>query len=608
MRSRLQGYALLFAFLAAALAAPSGRAEDKINAKKKIAGVAHIALSGSFGESPPSDDPLFGNLGENFKTYLDRIKKAAKDESVHALYLRIDDLSIGWGKLDELTEAIVQFRKSGKKAFAYVESGSTKDYLAALACDEICVPESGWLMLTGIRAEVSFYKNLFEKIGVQADMLQMGDFKSAAEPFMRDRMSAPARKQLTGVIDDYYEKSIVERIVRSRPRKKFTAEKVKKLIDEGPYTAQAAVEAGLVDWTAYADDFRDYVKTVSRSEREADETSLVRNYGKDKKKDIDFSNPFALLKLLAAPPKAHSSSNPKIAVIYAVGAITTGKSEEGLFGAETVGSTTMLKAIREAENDDTVKAIVLRVDSPGGSALASDLIWNELKKSKKPIVASMSDVAASGGYYISMAARKIYAEPGTLTGSIGVVGGKMAIGGAFNKVGIKTEVISRGANSGILSTDKPFTDSERKSMTALMKEVYDQFIDKALAGRKNAGKKMTREQLVDLAGGRIWTGRQAKANGLIDELGTLDDAIAAARSMAKFPPGKKPELLLLPKSKNFLDSFLEDKLGARVPSIHIQQLLRELPELQHKLRGLDGLLQLRHEPVWLTLPYHLDIK
>ncbi len=523
--------------------------------------------------------------------------------------MQIDGLSIGWAKIDELSRAIADFRKAGKKVFAYLEAGSTKDYLLGLACDEVCLPESGWLMLTGIRAEVSFYKDLFEKIGVKADMLQMGDFKAAAEPFMRSSMSEPARKQLTSVIDDYYENNIVERIVHQRPAKKFTPEQVKKLIDKGPYSARDALKAdnvGLIDRVAYADQYQDRLKARLKDRLKADDVKIVKDYGKKKSEDIDFSNPFALFKLLATP-KTSSSKNPKIAVIYAVGVITSGKSEEGFMGAETVGSTTMIQAIRQAEKDDTVKAIVLRVDSPGGSALASDLIWNELKLSKKPIIASMSDVAASGGYYISMAAKKIYADPGTLTGSIGVVGGKLAIGGTFNKLGIKTEIISRGANSGILSSEKPFTESERKAMTALMHDVYDQFLDKALEGRKKAGKKMTREELVNLAGGRIWTGRQAKENGLIDELGSLEDAIAAARAMTDLPANKEPELLILPKSKGFLDSLIEDKLGARAPGVQLRHLLRDMPELQRKLRSLDGMLQLRSEPVWLTLPYRIEI-
>ena len=190
----------------------------------------------------------------------------------------------------------------------------------------------------------------------------------------------------------------------------------------------------------------------------------MRGYAKEKAEDIDLSNPFAIFKLLT-PPKPKVSKKPKIAVIYAVGEIVTGRGGINPLGGgdSVVGSTTMIEAIREAEKDDTVKAIVLRVDSPGGSALASDLIWNELSTCKKPVIASMGDVAASGGYYISMAAKKIYAEPGTLTGSIGVVGGKIVTGGLFDWVGMKTDVISRGANSGLMSSEKPWSESERKS-------------------------------------------------------------------------------------------------------------------------------------------------
>lgn len=601
----LHRYGIGLAVFAAALAALPGRADDK-KTETKTVGLAHIKLSGSLAEAAPSTDPLLGSLGEQFKSKLDRIREAQKDANVHALYLQLDGLGIGWGKLDELSRAVADFRKSGKKVYAYLESGDTKDYLVGLACDEVCLPESGWLMLTGLRAEVSFFKELFEKIGVQADMLQMGDFKSAAEPFMRKNMSKPARKQLSRVLDDYYENSLVERIVRARADKKLTAEKVKQLIDEGPYTARAALKAGLIDRVAYADDYRAELRNALKIEKKAEHSSFLHDYGKKEKKDVTFSDMFKML--FSPPSKKKSGSTPRIAVIYATGVITTGKSQEGLLGAETVGSTTMVEAIRQAEKDETVKAIVLRVDSPGGSALASDLIWNELKRCKKPVIASMSDTAASGGYYISMAARKIFAEPGTLTGSIGVVGGKLAIGGTLDKIGITTETISRGANAGILSTDKPFSDSQRKAMTALMKDIYDQFLDKTLAGRKKAGKKMTREQLVKLAGGRIWTGRQAKANGLIDELGTLEDAIAAARALTDLPADKEPPLLLLPKSKGFLDSLLGDLGGSRAPQMQMRSLLRQLPELQRKLRGLDGLLQLRGEPVWLTLPYRIDIE
>ena len=283
-----------------------------------------------------------------------------------------------------------------------------------------------------------------------------------------------------------------------------------------------------------------------------------------KAEELNFDNPLAILKLLS-PPKPRKSKQPKVAVIYATGVIVTGKSGVSLLGGgDSCGSTTMIEAIRQAEEDATVKAIVLRVDSPGGSALASDLMWNELKRCKKPIVASMSDVAASGGYYISMAANKIYAEPGTLTGSIGVVGGKLTLGGLYDKIGIKTETLSRGANANIFSTTHPFSESEKKAFLAMMHDTYDVFLDKALEGRKKAGKDMTREKLVSLAGGRVWTGRQALANGLVDELGTLDDAVAAAWKMAGQPADKEPEILQLPKARNFLDTLMEMKSETRL--------------------------------------------
>jgi protease-4 len=218
----------------------------------------------------------------------------------------------------------------------------------------------------------------------------------------------------------------------------------------------------------------------------------------------------------------------------------------------------------------------------------------------------MSDIAGSGGYYICMSAKKIYAEPGTITGSIGVISGKLALGGLWDKAGIKTEVLSRGANSGILSSEEPFSPSEKKRMTELMKDIYDQFVDKAHAGRAQAGKKLTRDQVLKLAGGRIYTGRQAKALGLIDEVGTLHDAIAEAAKLGGLPAGKEPELLLLPKAKNALEALLGNVLGAGANGLKLD--LKQVPHLADKLRGVDTLFGLRREPVWMVLPFRLEVK
>ena len=590
---------LLLAALAIAPLTTAG-----VRAAESAPVVAHIKLSGDLDEAPVGDDPLFGGNAENFKSKLDRIHKAAKDDAVKALYLEIDGVSTGWGKLDELTRAIAEFRKTGKKAYAYMEGGDAKDYLLATACDEICVPESGWILLTGVRAEVSFYKDLLDKIGVKADILRMGEAKSAAEAYTQTKMSDASRKQLEGVVNDYYENSMVGRIVKNRAAKNFTADEVKKIIDDGPYAAHAAEKAGLIDRVVYKQDLEDSFKT----ELKVESVELVRNYGQAKSDDIDLSSPFAIFKLLSPSKSTASDDKPKIAVIYATGVINSGKSTQSLFGEASCGSQTMIEAIRQAEKDKTVKAIVLRVDSPGGSALASDLIWSEVVRCKKPVIASMSDVAASGGYYIAMGARKIIAEPGTLTGSIGVFGGKMALEGTYEKLGIHTEVISRGANAGIFSSTFPFSASEKDAMTALIHDAYDQFLDKAIQGRTKAGVKITRKELEAIAGGRIWTGRQAKEKGLVDELGDLNDAVASAKKAAGVAEEKELELLILPKPRSFLDALLDAKSESLAPRMALQALLRDAPELAPQLRAVEGFLRMRGEPVWLMEPCQIRVR
>lgn len=585
----------LFAGVLALLASPALRADD--NPAKKTVTLAHIKLTGSMEEKAPNVDPLLGQIGETFKQKIDRLKKVRDDKDVNAVLLEIDGLAIGWGKLHELSQAIASVRAAGKKVYAHVESGNRADYLLALSADEVCLPEATWLMLTGIRMEATFYKGMLELLGVKADMLQMGSYKGAAEPFTRDSLSEENKKQLTAILDDFYEHDIVGRIATAR---KLSKEKVKELIDQGPYSARAAQKAGLVDRLEYVEGYQDTIK----KQLEADALKVVKDYGKKKDEDLDI---FSLYRKLLFPPgKSGSTKGSKVAVIYANGPITTGKSSASIMGGESMGSETMVKAIHEANDDKTVKAIVLRIDSPGGSALASDLIWQALKKCKKPVVASMSDVAGSGGYYIAMCAQKIYAEPATITGSIGVVGGKMALKGLYDKIGIKTEVLSRGKNSGLFGGMELFTDSERAVFKALMQDTYDLFLDKALEGRVRAGKKMTREQLVELAGGRIYTGRQAKENGLIDEVGTLEEAILAAAKLGGMPADKEPELLMLPKSKNSLEALLGSAVGAQM-GVDVQ-LLRKVPDLREKLKGVDLLIGLQKEPVWAILPFRLEVK
>ncbi|MHC4875856.1 MAG: signal peptide peptidase SppA [Planctomycetota bacterium] len=560
---------------------------------------AEITIKGSYPEGA-SMPGIFGAAVENLAGVLQRLDRAATDEELAGVLLVIDSPSLGWGKLNELRAAVGRVRASGKKVIAVLTDVGTQDYLLASACDRIAIPESGTLMILGVRAEVTFYRNLFNLIGVEADMMQVGEYKGAAEPYVRTEMSPQFREEMEAVLDDYYE-LIVSTIAKDRG---LTDEQVKAAIDSGPHVASAAKELRLVDQVGY----RDEVHQVLKDEFGA--TSLKRRYGK-KKIDTDFSGLAGMMKMMnlmmGVEPRRGASGNAKIAVIHATGVIMPGRSATDLFGGEVVGSDTIIKAVRKAKDDDSVKAIVLRIDSPGGSALASDLMWRELKECGKPVVASMGNTAASGGYYIAMGAQTVFAEPGTLTGSIGVVGGKFALGGLYEKIGITTSVISRGQNSGALSSLAKFSDSERAAMQKLMQGIYDQFTSKVAETRG-----MSREEVEKLARGRVYTGTTAKELKLVDEIGTLDDAIAHAKKLAGLPEDDPIDRIVLPKPTSPFESLFGPLDGdARVSAgdrVIATSLKRISPELAAEFQ-VGSLLQLLSRERRLTvMPYRVRIR
>jgi len=593
------GLSIAFALI---FAAPMSAA-DKKDKKESPPTIAHIELSGDLDESPVAESLLGGAGGESLRMKLDRIAKAKADPLVKGLLIEIKDLSFGvfsFGKIEEVRAAIADFRKSGKKTWAYTESIGGLDYLVALACETVVIPEGGEFGMIGLNIEMMFFKDTFAKFNIKADFLTMGDAKGAADPYLRTELSPENKKQYDMVLDDLYENGIIGAMIAARPERKWTVESVKKLIDGGPYAAKKALALGLVDRVSFFDALEvDMLKVAGNK------ATLSRDYGKSKPGEME--NPLTAMMKLFNPTKKAGSKNPKIAVIYAVGAIESGKGGGGLFGGASMGSDTIIAAIKTAEKDDTVKGIVLRVDSPGGSALASDLMWHELRSCKKPVIASMGDVAASGGYYIAMGTQKIYAEPGTLTGSIGVISGKIAIGGAKEMLGLKTQTLSRGANSGIMNGDRPFSESERKAMLDVMKDIYDQFIDKTVAGRQAAGAKLTRETLLPIAGGRIWTGRRAKELGLVDELGTLDDAIADMKKRAKIDGEKDVELLILPEPTSFLDRLGEGKFGLSMQSELLGEAAK-LPLLREAMGHAEQMYRLRNERTWMMLPFRMSVR
>ena len=394
---------------------------------------------------------------------------------------------------------------------------------------------------------------------------------------------------------------MVEIISTSR---QLTIDQVKTIIDTGLFSASDAQQLGLIDVIGYEDAISSLIKAGNKDS----EFKITKGYGK-KKIDTDFSGFTGMAKLMnllmGVEPSTRKSTAAKIAVINASGAIVSGHSTASPFsGEETMGSTTMVKAIRQARDDPSVKAVILRVDSPGGSALASDLMWHELEllNEKKTFVVSMGDTAASGGYYIAMGADRIFAEPGTLTGSIGVVGGKIAFEKFYEKVGITTSVVHRGTNSGVLSSTIPFSDSEKSAMQKMLNEIYAQFTTKAAAGRK-----MDVEKLEKMARGRVYTGVQALQLGLVDELGTLSDAIAYAKKTAGLDPDQKLERLDLPKPTSPFETLFGpiDPSAVSTPSVVASWLTHFPPELVSLLRSHVLYEQLSKERVLTVLPYRI---
>jgi protease-4 len=598
MRSLLIGASVLFVAL-------SGSLVTRLAAQEKPAEPAELTyaqfdLKGSYPEGAQAPG-LFGELHESLDRAVARFDQAATDDKIAGVILKIDSPSIGWAKMRAFRQAIARVQAKGKKVHAYLDGADNMDFLLATACDEVVMPEPGVLMTVGVRAEVTFYKKLFDMLGVKAEMLRVGEYKSAAEPYSRTEMSPEFRKEMEEILDDFYQQ-IITTIASSR---KLSKEKVAAAIDAGPLTSAQAKEIGLIDRIAYEDEVEAAIgastgKTIK----------VIRKYGK-KKIDTDFSGLTGMVKmmelLMGTEQQKRKSSNPKIAVIHAQGMITTGKSQSDFLTGESVmGSDTMIKAIREARKDTNVKAIVLRVDSPGGSALASDLMWHELELVDKPFVVSMGDVAGSGGYYIAMGADRIFADPGTITGSIGVVGGKFALNGLFDKIGITTDVIARGKNSGVLSLTHGFSDSERTAMQKLLNDIYEQFTAKAAKGRK-----MEKDKLEKLARGRVYTGNAALKLGLVDELGALEDAIAFAKKQAGFKPDEKVERLSLPKAISPLESLFGslDPADAKLADPAIRRFLQSIsPELERNFQAIHLLHSMSRERVMTVMPFRMIVR
>src|SRR5436190_2658333 len=496
--------------------------------------VLALKISGSMPDYVP-DDPfrrLFGGQPQSLGGLMAQFRKAKVDKRITAVMLDIDMSEAGWAKSEEIRGAIQDFRTSGKPVYAYIEMGLNKDYYIASACDKIFVPPPGELFTIGLAADVMFFRGTLDKLGVYPDMYQIGKYKSAGDTFTQKQMTDAHREYINSMLDDLYGR-YVEGIAQSR---KKTVDEVKTLIDNAPYSAAQAKDAGLIDGALYRDDVeKELKKRLGYGENDQLHIARASDYRQISQESLGLNK------------------GEKIAVVYAAGDIVSGRSSFGSSGEETIGSDSLVKTINEARDDKGIKAIVLRIDSPGGSGLASDIIWRaiEAAKAKKPVVVSMSDVAASGGYYIACNANKIVAQPSTITGSIGVVGGKPVVKGFYDWIGVSNQYVMRGKNAGMFRETEKFNDTEQAKFKEFLNNTYDDFITKV-----GKGSNKDKYYIMAIGQGRVWTGAQGKEKGLVDEYGGLDKAIEVAKQLANIPADKSIQRVIMPQPPTFLEQLM----------------------------------------------------
>ena len=483
---------------------------------------------------------------------LERIRKAGEDPNVKAVVFIHEGGSIGTGQAEELRGAMAKVRETGKEIYAHADSLSMREYVLLSGASRLSVVPTADLWITGLFGESPYLRGLLDKLGVKPEFLTCGSYKSAAEIFLREGPSPEAEAMQNWLLDGLFDTS-VSLIARGR---KVEVGQVRQWIDGGPYTAEKARAAGLIDAVEHRQDFENLLKS-----KYGQDVVFDKKFGQKQQPSLDLSSPFAILKLwgeLLGQGQKKAPSKDAVGVVYVDGPITLGGGQASMLGGAAATSSKIRKALDEAARDNTIKAVVLRVNSPGGSAVASEIILDATRrvKARKPFIVSMGDVAGSGGYYVACASDLIYADEATITASIGVVGGKLATAEMWKKIGVSFKSYKRGENAGLLGSGDPFTDSEREKMQDWMNDVYEVFKGHVRAIRGNRLKK----PLDELAGGRVFTGRQALDLGLVDKIGGLGEAIAHVAGEAKLTDY---DVRTVPAPKNFLEQLIEDSSGTK---------------------------------------------
>ncbi len=484
-----------------------------------------IDLGGAISETAPTRFPAMSGGSLSIHDLWYQLERAARDPRIQGVLLRVQYLDAGFAKVEQIGRLLKKFAASKKPVAAFIVDGGLKEYYLASFADKVILFRGGMLSISGIGAEALFLKNTLSKLGVQADIIHIGDYKTAPNTITEERMTPAHRESTQALIDDLYQ-AVIEGIAANR---KLQVSQIKEILDRSPLPKEEYLKTRMLDSIGCEDDLFKLMP-VSLPEVE------FKTYAKTRS-----PLPF--------------SGGKKIAVIFAAGEINAGRSgSDSLFGGDILGADTLAEQLRSARNNSVVKAVVLRIDSPGGSAVASDVILREaeLLAQKKPLVISMSDTAASGGYWIALAAHKILAAPQTITGSIGVFSGKFVLKGFYDKIGVSKEIVQTSEYAAMYSDYRPFSEGERRIVLADMERVYADFLKKVAANRK-----MSEADVDKIARGRVWSGRSALKLRLVDGLGGLSDALDEARKLARIPASERFGVRVYPQKKSFLEMLID---------------------------------------------------
>lgn len=570
----ISGIVLLVVVTLAIVGLVAGGAEDA--PKVKPNSVLYINLSGPVAERI-AEDPIAealndGNLGIDLLATLQAIEYAKTDPNIEGIYMEHGYLAGGYGSIEEIRSAIDDFKESGKFVYTYAEFLSEANYYVASVADEIYFNPQGLIEFNGLSANITFFKGLFDKLEIEPQIFRVGTYKSAVEPFSRKDMSEANREQVSSFINSIYN-HYLKNVSASR---EIPYEKLKLLSDSMLIRSpEDAYEHKLITKVAYKDE----VKSLIRKQLEIKEDDRInsvslKNYIKTAKGDSKYS------------------SN-KVAVVVAEGEIVSGKGEAGKIGSEKFA-----RAIKKVRENDKIKAVVIRVNSPGGGIVASDVIWREimLTREKKPVIASMSAVAASGGYYLSMPCDTIVAQPNTITGSIGIFGMIFNMGSFLeNKLGITSDVVKTGNFSDIYTVSRPLNDYEKSIIQGRVNEGYESFTGKAAEGRK-----MNIEDLKEVASGRVWTGSQALEIGLVDVLGGYNDAIEIAAEKAGIEEDYM--VVLYPELKSEFEEIIS-KLMGESEARFMKANYGDMANYMQKIKNLEN-----YSGLQARMPFDLEIK